>query len=130
MVKKFRVNGKKSIQINNEIINNILILAFVVFSVGSIDMVSTGATIAYIGDAEPKSSSDIQELTKDLDQILPLSPTGKVDALFLMGDMKTISNTLQSINASTVKSVPIYFVIGNYEGSSNSETALIQGRYS
>ena len=114
----------------NKTINKILILVIAVFSVASIDTMSTGATIAYIGDAEPKSSSDIQELTKDLDQILPLSPTGKVDALFLMGDMKTISNTLQSINASTVKSVPIYFVIGNYEGSSNSETALIQGRYS
>ena len=130
MVNKFRVNEKKSINNSNKTINNILILVLSVFSIASIDTGSTGATIAYIGDAEPKTASDIQEFTKDLDQVIPLSPTGKVDALFLMGDMETISNTLKSVNASTAKDIPIYFVIGNYEAGSNSETALIQSRYS
>lgn len=91
---------------------------------------SSGSTIAYFGDAEPESSSDVKELTSDLNQVIPLSPTGRVDAIFFMGDMTKLSLTLKAIEASNVKNVPVYFVIGNHEAGSNSETALIQGRFS
>jgi Calcineurin-like phosphoesterase len=90
----------------------------------------SGSTIAYFGDAEPASSSDVKELTKDLNQVIPLSPTGRVDAIFFMGDMTKLSLTLQAIAASDIKNVPAYFVIGNHEAGSSSETALIQRRYS
>ncbi|PWB49995.1 MAG: hypothetical protein C3F06_12895 [Candidatus Methanoperedenaceae archaeon] len=91
---------------------------------------SNGSTIAYFGDAEPESSSDVKELTSDLNHVIPLSPTGRVDAIFFMGDMTKLSLTLQAVAASDVKKVPVYFVIGNHEAQSNSETALIQGRFS
>ena len=91
---------------------------------------SVGATIAFFGDSEPASSSDVAEITKDLNQVIPLSPTGRVDAIFFMGDMTKLSLTLQAVEASNVKNVPVYFVIGNHEAGSNSETAIIQGRYS
>lgn len=90
----------------------------------------SGSTIAYFGDSEPASSSDAKELTKDLNQVIPLSPTGKVDAIFFMGDMTKLSLTLQAVAASDVRNVPVYFVIGNHEAGSSSETALIRGRYS
>lgn len=89
-----------------------------------------GATIAYFGDSEPASSSDAAEITRDLNQVIPLSPTGKVDAIFFMGDMTKISLTLQAVAASDVKNVPVYFVIGNHEAQSSSETAIIQNRFS
>ncbi len=91
---------------------------------------SSGSTIAYLGDAEPASPSDVKELTKDLDQVIPLSPTGKVDAIFFMGDMTKLSLTLQAVAASDIKNVPVYFVIGNHEAGSSSESGLIRGRYS
>jgi len=90
----------------------------------------SGSTIAYFGDSEPASSSDIKELTRDLNQVIPLSPTGRVDAIFFMGDMTKLSLTLKAVAASDVKNVPVYFVIGNHEAGSSSETTLIQGRYS
>ena len=129
MVDKVRVNDRKPINYSNTIIN-IFIMAMVVFSVASIDTITKGATIAYIGDAEPGSSSNVKDTTKDLNQIIPLSPTGKVDAIFFMGDMTKLSLTLQAVEASNAKNVPVYFVIGNHEAGSNSETAIIQGRYS
>ncbi|HMB44414.1 MAG TPA: metallophosphoesterase [Candidatus Methanoperedens sp.] len=89
-----------------------------------------GSTIAYLGDSQPASSSDAKELTKDLNKVIPLSPMGKVDAIFFMGDMTKLSLTLQAVETSDVKNVPVYFVIGNHEAGSSSETALIQGRYS
>lgn len=91
---------------------------------------SPGLTIAYIGDAEPQSSSDVKELTKDLDQVIPQSPTGRVDAIFFMGDMTKISLTLKAVASSDVNNVPVYFVIGNHEAQSSDETAIIRGRYS
>jgi predicted phosphodiesterase len=91
---------------------------------------SMGATIAFFGDSEPASSSDVTEITEDLNQVIPHSPTGKVDAIFFMGDMTKLSLTLQAVAASNVKNVPVYFVMGNHEAQSSSETAIIQGRYS
>ena len=48
-----------------------------------------GSTIAYLGDARPSKfgTAGITELTKDLNQVVPQSPTGKVDAIFMIGDM-------------------------------------------
>ena len=91
---------------------------------------SPGLTIAYIGDAEPESSSDVKELTKDLNQVIPQSPTGRVDAIFFMGDMTKISLTIKAVESSDVNNVPVYFVIGNHEAQSSDETAIIRGRYS
>jgi len=87
---------------------------------------TNGSTIAYFGDVEPSSSSDVKELTKDLNQVITLSPTGKVDAIFFMGDMTTDSGTFQytldALSASSLKNTPTYFTIGNHEYNSRSST--------
>lgn len=91
-------------------------------------------TIAYFGDVEPASSSDASDLTSDLNQVIPLSPTGKVDAVFFMGDMTkssgTFKYTLQALDASNLKDIPAFFVIGNHEADSmGSSNPLIQSKY-
>ena len=91
-------------------------------------------TIAYFGDVEPSSSSDASDLTDDLNQVIPLSPTGKVDAVIFMGDMTTSSgtfkHTLQALDASNLKNTPAFFVVGNHEYDSKSSTfPLIQSKY-
>jgi len=76
-----------------------------------------GSTIAYLGDARPSKfgNKGITDLTADLNQIIPQSPTGKVDAIFMIGDMDHVSQTVQAYKASNVNTIPIYFVVGNHE---------------
>lgn len=124
----------------NKMKNSFLLLLFIaassVFIIGQ-GVQTAGAlpTIAYIGDVEPTSLSDEQALTYDLDHIIPLSPTGNVDAIIFMGDMTkdtgTFSRTLSAISASNISSKPVYFTIGNHEYNSRSTTySLIRNKYS
>ncbi len=84
------------------------------------------ATIAYLGDSRPSKfgTLGITELTKDLNQIIPQSPTGKLDAIFMIGDMDHISQTVQAYKESNVNTIPMYFVVGNHEIDNNDMTYL------
>ena len=88
----------------------------------------SGSTIAYLGDARPSKfgTAGITELTKDLNQVVPQSPTGKVDAIFMIGDMDKISQTQQAYYASNVKNIPIFFVVGNHEVATSGDVAAIK----
>lgn len=90
-----------------------------------------GATIAYMGDAEPGDfgKSGVTELTKDFNQILPQSPTGKVDAIILLGDMSKISQVRKAYSSSTAKKIPIFHVIGNHEVENNEDMAAVRSSY-
>lgn len=74
-------------------------------------------TIAYLGDSRPSKFGNvgITELTKDLNQVIPQSPTGRIDAIMMIGDMDHVSQTVQAYQASNVHNVPVYFVVGNHE---------------
>lgn len=94
--------------------------------------VTVGATIAYMGDAEPGEfgKSGITELTKDFNQIIPQSPTGKVDAIILLGDMSKISQVRKAYSISTAKNIPIFHVIGNHEVENSEDMADVRSAYS
>ena len=70
---------------------------------------ASGSTIAYLGDARPSkfSKKGITDLTADMNQ--------KVDAIFMVGDMDHVSQTVKAYKASNVNTIPIYFVVGNHE---------------
>jgi len=90
-----------------------------------------GATIAYMGDAEPGDfgKSGITELTKDFNQILPQSPTGKVDAIIMLGDMSKISQVRKAYSSSTAKNIPVFHVIGNHEVENSEDMAAVRSAY-
>lgn len=84
--------------------------------------------LVFWGDDEP---TDTSEALKDMNQAIPLSPTGSVQGVFGMGDMTkssgTMIQTMNALDASTLRDVPHYFVIGNHEYDSRSSTyPLIQ----
>ncbi len=87
-----------------------------------------GSTIAYLGDARPSKfgTAGITELTKDLNQVVPQSPTGKVDAIFMIGDMDKISQTQKAYSASKVNNIPIFYVVGNHEVDTSGDVAAIK----
>ena len=93
---------------------------------------TTGATIAYIGDARPSQfgTAGITELTNDFNQVVPQSPTGKVDVIFMIGDMDTIPQTQTAYAASNVKNIPIFFVVGNHEVATSGDVSAIRAMYS
>jgi len=66
---------------------------------------STDATIVYMGDSHPEQfgQAGIAELTKNFNQVVPQSPTGKVDAIVLMGDFVRNSMAQQAFADSNVK---------------------------
>lgn len=74
-------------------------------------------TIAYLGDARPSKFGNlgITELTNDFNQIIPQSPTGRIDAIMMIGDMDKFAQTEQARLASDVKNVSTYYVMGNHE---------------
>ena len=93
--------------------------------------VTEGATIAYMGDAEPGDfgKSGITELTKDFNQILPQSPTGKADAIILLGDMSKISQVRKAYSISTAKNIPIFYVIGNHEVENSEDMSAVRSAF-
>jgi predicted phosphodiesterase len=90
-----------------------------------------GSTIAYLGDARPSKfgTAGITELTKDLNQVVPQSPTGKVDAIFMIGDMDRIAQTQKAYAASNVKNIPVFYVMGNHE-IDQGDAAAVRAMYS
>lgn len=83
------------------------------------------ATIAFLGDARTTSeehldnfgkAASIAMLTDDINKIKPQSPTpGVVDAAFMIGDFDKVVDTQAAWTASTINSMPHYYVIGNHE---------------
>lgn len=97
----------------------------IVFSPAAISGVH--ATIAYIGDPEIYDFPDgIYELTKDLNQIIPQSPTDTLDAVIFLGDMKNFSHARAAYLNSSVKSIPAFYVIGNHEAESSFDMTDIK----
>lgn len=88
-------------------------------------------TVAYIADARCSKygQSGIDELKKDLNQIVPKSPTGKVDAIVMVGDMDRIAQTMQAYNASNVKSIPLFLVTGNHEAENSADMTALRNAY-
>lgn len=88
-------------------------------------------TIAFLADARCSKygASGIIELTKDLDQIIPLSPTGLVDGICFAGDMDRIAQTIASIAASTMKNIPVYYTLGNHEVGSTADIDAIRASH-
>lgn len=89
-------------------------------------------SVAYMGDARPSKfgTPGITELTKDFNQVVAQSPTGKVGAVFLIGDFDTIPQTKQAYTASTLNTgtpkIPVYFVVGNHEAATSGDVAAIK----
>lgn len=84
--------------------------------------------VVFWGDDEPTNTT---EALKDMNQAIPLSPTGSVQGVFGMGDMTTSNGTMiqtmNALDASSLKDIPHYFVIGNHEYDSRSSSyPLIQ----
>jgi len=92
---------------------------------------SVGTTIAYLGDARPSKfgATGITELTKDLNQVVPQSPTGMVDAIIMIGDMDKISQTKTAYAASNVTNIPIFYVVGNHEVGTSGDVNAIRAMY-
>ena len=88
-------------------------------------------TIAYLADARPSKygQSGIDELKKDLNQIIPQSPTDSVDAIVFVGDLDRISQSIQAYNASNVKNIPCYFAVGNHEAENSSDMTALRNFY-
>ncbi len=91
-------------------------------------IITEGSTIAYLGDARPSKfgNAGITELTKDFNQLIPQSPTGKVDAIFMIGDMDKIPQTQQAYSASNVNNIPIFYVVGNHEVDTSGDVEAIK----
>ncbi len=92
---------------------------------------SVGTTIAYLGDARPSKfgTTGITELTKDLNQVIPQSPTGMVNAIIMIGDMDKISQTKTAYAASNVTNIPIFYVVGNHEVGTSGDVNAIRAMY-
>jgi len=56
-----------------------------------------------------------RNLTIDFNQIIPQSPTKRVDAVIMLGDMDTIEKNLQSLCRFNCKNIPVFYEIGNHE---------------
>ncbi len=87
---------------------------------------SSVATIVYMGDSHPEQfgSTGITELTKNFNQVVPQSPTGKVDAIVLMGDFVRNSMAQQAVANSDVKNIPVFWVMGNHEAKVGDAGAI------
>lgn len=73
-------------------------------------------TLLFLGDSHTGDfSNGVTELTKDLNNAVGISPTGRVDAIFAMGDMEPVTKWDQAHKASTTKDDPVYFVEGNHD---------------
>ena len=90
-------------------------------------------TIAFVADARPKLAKDSRKLTGDFNQILRQSPTGRVDAVVMIGDMEPINNgsvnTDAAYEASAVKDIPVFFVLGNHELQNAEDAPLERAKF-
>ena len=89
-------------------------------------------SIAFIADAKPALGHDIKVLKGDFDQIVPQSP-GIVDAIVAIGDMNPISdgniNTETARLISTVKNIPIFYVLGNHELGNKNDVTTVKTKF-
>ncbi len=87
---------------------------------------SSDATIVYMGDSHPEQfgTAGITELTKNFNQVVPQSPTGKVDAIVLMGDFVRYSMVQQAFADSNVQKIPVFWVMGNHEAKVGDAGAI------
>lgn len=85
-------------------------------------------TIAYLSDGRPgkeKSNSE-RNLTIDFNQIIPQSPTKRVDAVVMLGDMDTIEKTSRAYAESTARNIPVFYEIGNHELENKADLPKIR----
>lgn len=85
-------------------------------------------TIAYMSDSRP-ARNGIEGLVKSLNQIELNSPTKKVDAIIMNGDMELVKQTLHAYLESNAKNIPLFFVVGNHELNNNEDLIDIRKRF-
>lgn len=77
---------------------------------------SGSVTLALFGDSHTADfSNGVTELIKDLNAAVQQSPTGKIDVIFSLGDMETVTKWDKAHKDSITKNIPVYFVIGNHD---------------
>lgn len=99
-----------------------------IFSTGTYSAGGTEYTIAYLSDGRPgkeKSNSE-RNLTIDFNQIIPQSPTKRVDAVIMLGDMDTIEKTSRAYAESTARNIPVFYEIGNHELENKADLPKIK----
>ena len=99
-----------------------------IFSTGTDSAGSPEYTIAYLSDGRPgkeKSKSE-RNLTIDFNQIIPQSPTKRVDAVIMLGDMDTIEKTSRAYADSTARNIPVFYEIGNHELENKADLLKIR----
>jgi predicted phosphodiesterase len=92
---------------------------------------SSEYTIAYISDGRPSkdTAQNTNNLTKDFNQIILQSPTKRVDAVIMLGDMDYINQTSQAYAESTAKNIPVFYVVGNHELDNKVDLPEIRQRF-
>jgi hypothetical protein len=95
------------------------------------DVKSTEYTIAYISDGRPSKDEthNTNNLTKDFNQIILQSPTKRVDAVIMLGDMDYINQTSQAYAESSAKNIPVFYVVGNHELDNKVDLPEIKQRF-
>lgn len=86
-------------------------------------------TIAFIDDAKPSTLMNSSELIKDLNQIIPQSPTGRVDAIVAIGDMNRINSTESAHRNSTTKNITIFYSAGNHELRNTKDIFVLRDHF-
>ncbi len=100
--------------------------------INNVDSRSTSEySIAYIADGRPSQdeSKSMKNLKQDFDQIIPQSPTKRVDAVIMLGDMDYITETSQAYAESTAKNIPVFYVAGNHELDNKVDLAEISKKF-
>lgn len=84
--------------------------------------------IAYISDGRPskEKSNSKRNMVIDFNQIIPQSPTKRVDAVIMLGDMDTIEKTSKAYGESTARNIPVFYEIGNHELENKADLPQIR----
>gem|GEM_PF-6534912 len=95
------------------------------------DIKNTEYTIAYMSDGRPSkdNANNTDNLTKDFNQLILQSPTKRVDAVIMVGDMDYINQTSQAYAESTVKNIPVFYVLGNHELDNKFDLSEVKQRF-
>ncbi|MCX9082403.1 MAG: metallophosphoesterase [Candidatus Methanoperedens sp.] len=99
-----------------------------IFSTGTDSAGAPEYTIAYLSDGRPskeKSNSE-RNLKIDFNQIISQSPTKRVDAVIMLGDMDTIEKTSKAYADSTARNIPVFYAIGNHELENKADLPQIR----
>jgi predicted phosphodiesterase len=71
-------------------------------------------TLVFYGDSHTLQNGT-KKLSTQLDKTISLSPTGTVDALFVIGDMETASKFNSTYLNSNMNDIPVYYTPGNHD---------------